>query len=199
MNFLTESFILVDSLPLYENYKADFSKAMAEYFLWAFQISIKINPAFKDEWDKYSTNSFEESIDHFKQVIHSGIPDKDVDEQRKAFFNGDNFYVFLTKEETIAGMAAFKKIDNMSGVLKTVYVRPSYRGKGYGESIIAKIIEIIKRKNYKKLKLETAPFFKSARRIYSKLGFKSIAYFPEESFPKDISEEMKLLYMELDI
>ena len=199
VTFLTESFILVDSLPLYEQYKPDFTKAITEYFLWAFQISIEINPIFKDEWNKHNKISFDVTIEHFKQVIHSGIPDKEIDEQRKAFFNGDNFYVFLINEKAIAGIAAFKKIDNVSGVLKTVYVRPSYRGKGYGESIIIKIIEIVRNKNYKKLKLETAPFFKSARKIYSKLGFKPIAYFPEDSFPKDWSEKMKLLYMELEL
>lgn len=154
---------------------------------------------YQNEWNKRNKNSYKDTLAILEDYVMSGKPDEALDKQRKQFFTQEGFYLLLFKDTSIAGMAGFKKINTETGVLKSVYVKPQYRGKGYGELLINKIISLIKVKNYKTLILETAPFFESAIKVYYKLGFSTINYFPEESFPKDWSEKMNLIYMKLQI
>lgn len=87
-------------------------------------------------------------------------------------------------EGRIAGCACLRKISNDVGEVKTMYVRPEYRKKGIGRSLLQAIIYQARFYGYAKVKLECAPFAKEAQALYHSVGFHNIEPYPESEIPE---------------
>jgi len=91
-----------------------------------------------------------------------------------------------------AGCVALRKLDKSTCEMKRLYLRPSFRGKGLGEPIVAKIIHEAKTIGYLKMRLDTMPGrMDQAINLYRSLGFKEIPAYYDSPF--------STLYMELDL
>lgn len=71
----------------------------------------------------------------------------------------------------IIGSMAYKKTNKEVAELKRVYLYKEYRGKGIAKQLYNRIIEVIKKKKYKKLIVETWENFQSGISFYLKNGF----------------------------
>jgi putative acetyltransferase len=80
----------------------------------------------------------------------------------------------LWENEKLMGCGALKFLNENHGEFKSIRVADQYRGKGYGQKIIAHLIAESKELKIKKISIETGSgeFFKSARSLFKKFGFK---------------------------
>ena len=80
----------------------------------------------------------------------------------------------LWENEKIVGCGALKFLNENHGEFKSIRVADQYRGKGYGQKIIAHLIAEAKELRIKKISIETGSgeFFKSARNLFKNFGFK---------------------------
>ena len=80
----------------------------------------------------------------------------------------------LWENEKIIGCGALKFLNENHGEFKSIRVVDRYRGKGYGQKIITHLIGEAKKLNIEKISIETGSgkFFKSARKLFKKFGFK---------------------------
>jgi putative acetyltransferase len=76
-------------------------------------------------------------------------------------------------ETSLAGCAALKELDPSHAEIKSMRTAPEYRNKGVASMILGHVIDEAKRRNYRRLSLETGamPFFAPARQLYLKFGF----------------------------
>ena len=82
-----------------------------------------------------------------------------------------------------AGCVALRQLDVISGEMKRLYVRTSFRGLGVAECLIAAVVEAARRAGYAQLKLDTLPSMTSAQALYRKLGFATIPAYGEGHLP----------------
>ena len=80
----------------------------------------------------------------------------------------------LWENEKLMGCGALKFLNENHGEFKSIRVADQYRGKGYDQKIIAHLIGEAKKLNIEKISVETGygEFFKSARNLFKKFGFK---------------------------
>jgi putative acetyltransferase len=76
-------------------------------------------------------------------------------------------------ETSLAGCGAIKELDSSHAEVKSMRTAPEHRNKGVAALLLQHIINEAKRRNYRRLSLETGsmPFFEPARRLYQKFGF----------------------------
>ena len=84
------------------------------------------------------------------------------------------FWSFWDKNDLI-GCGALKFLDKYHGEFKSIRVSDKFRKKGNGKKIINHLIKNSKKLQIKKLSIETGTgiFFKSARKLFVKIGFVS--------------------------
>tara|TARA_A100001011_G_C14144317_1_gene771155 strand:+ start:106 stop:561 length:456 start_codon:yes stop_codon:yes gene_type:complete len=104
------------------------------------------------------------------------------------------FWSFWDNNQLI-GCAALKFLEDKHGEFKSIRVEDNSRGKGVGEKIISHLIEVAKNEGIKRLSIETGAgdFFKSARKLFKKFGFKTCRPFA------DYKEDPNSCYFDLEI
>ena len=104
------------------------------------------------------------------------------------------FWSFWDNNQLI-GCAALKFLDDEHGEFKSIRVADNSRGKGFGEKIISHLIEVAKNEGIRRLSIETGAgdFFKSARKLFKKFGFKTCRPFA------DYKEDPNSCYFDLEI
>lgn len=104
------------------------------------------------------------------------------------------FWSFWDNNQLI-GCAALKFLDYEHGEFKSIRVEDNSRGKGVGEKIISHLIEVAKNEGIRRLSIETGAgdFFKSARKLFKKFGFKTCRPFA------DYKEDPNSCYFDLEI
>ena len=101
----------------------------------------------------------------------------------------------LWEDKNLIGCGALKFLDKNHGEFKSLRISDKFRNKGLGEKIINHLINEAKKLNIKKISVETGTgiFFKPARKLFEKCGFKPckpFAHYKEDPnscyFSKDI-------------
>ncbi len=101
--------------------------------------------------------------------------------------------ILVTFETQAAGGVALHKIEDHVCEMKRLYVRPQFRGKGFGKALAERVINEAREIGYKKLRLDTVePVMRTAVAMYRTLGFREIA--PYRGNPIEGA-----LYMELQL
>jgi putative acetyltransferase len=83
--------------------------------------------------------------------------------------------LIAARGESIGGCVALRELDPETAEMKRLFVRPSFRGIGLGEKLIAAIAAEARVLGYKRLRLDTLPKMDTAQKLYEKLGFRDIA------------------------
>ncbi len=102
--------------------------------------------------------------------------------------------LYLLKDKNnYAGCIALREIADGISEMKRLYVRPEFRGKGYGLLMCNRLIEEAKLIGYKKMRLDTiGERMKKALGLYKALGFIEIESYYD-------NPQAGVVYMELDI
>ncbi|MDH7563745.1 MAG: GNAT family N-acetyltransferase [Candidatus Bathyarchaeota archaeon] len=103
-------------------------------------------------------------------------------------------YYLLEIEETIIGMGALHQVRKNIAEIKRMYIRPTYRGKGYGKALLQQLMQKAKEFGYHSIYLESGPFMTTAHNLYRSVGFVERSEYPETEVPPQLRS--KWLYME---
>jgi ribosomal protein S18 acetylase RimI-like enzyme len=87
----------------------------------------------------------------------------------------DTFYEAILIAENDAGCVALRRIDDQTGEMKRLYVRPVFRGRGVGEGLVAAVIDLARQRGYKRMLLDTLPSMTAAIAMYERFGFRDVA------------------------
>jgi putative acetyltransferase len=79
----------------------------------------------------------------------------------------------LWDDEDVLGCAALKELSPFEGEIKSMRTAATSRGRGVATQLLATVIDEARRRQYRRLSLETGtqPFFAPARRLYARHGF----------------------------
>jgi ribosomal protein S18 acetylase RimI-like enzyme len=89
---------------------------------------------------------------------------------------GVDFFVLRADGEP-AGCGGILFVDDMYGEVKRMYVRPSYRGLGFGRRILDRLAEHARSRGIGLLRLETGIHQRDAIALYERFGFRRIGPF----------------------
>lgn len=89
----------------------------------------------------------------------------------------------------IVGVVALKALETGVCEMKRLYIKPEFKGFGFGEKMALELIQEAKNKNYKIMKLDTLARLNAAVNLYHKLDF-------IETTPYNYNPEEDILYFE---
>ena len=90
------------------------------------------------------------------------------------------------------GCVALHRLEDGICEMKRLYVKPEFRGKGFGKFLVNAVIDEAKKIGYTKMRLDTVPQMKEAINLYREIGFKEIEPYRENPIGG-------ALYMEMDL
>jgi putative acetyltransferase len=91
-----------------------------------------------------------------------------------------------------AGCVALRRLNDETGEMKRLYVRPTYRSWGLGKHLIEAVIQAARRAGYTALRLDTLPSMAAAQGLYRKLGFNEIPAYNSGYLPGTRFYELKV-------
>jgi len=80
------------------------------------------------------------------------------------------FYLIYVGND-LAGMGALRPMGNGVCEVKRIYVRPAFRGLRLGDSILQRLLSDAQVFGYQRVRLDSAPFMRTAHRLYVNVGF----------------------------
>lgn len=98
----------------------------------------------------------------------------------------------------IAGCTCLRKIGEGVGEIKRMYVRPGYRGKGIGRSMLEAAIQEARHIGYSKIRLDSTRFMKEAHALYRSFGFQDVEPYPESEIPEEYRSHWIFMELALD-
>ena len=102
--------------------------------------------------------------------------------------------LFLAMEEdTAVGCVALRRIANDICEMKRLYVRPEFRGTGFGRTLTQTIIQAAREIGYGRMRLDTLPGkMDRAIAMYRSLGFKEIESYYDNPVEQAVFMELPL-------
>lgn len=75
--------------------------------------------------------------------------------------------------ERPVGCVYLYRLSDDDGEVKRLYVREAYRDRGLGRALIGRLLDAAAESRYSTIRLDTAPFMRSAAGLYRDLGFET--------------------------
>lgn len=101
-------------------------------------------------------------------------------------------YLLEDPQGTFFGCIAIRKLEAEVGEIKRMYLKPEWRGLGYGKVLLDIALEATKGLGYKKVRLDTLDTMTSAIAIYKKAGFYEIPQYRENPFENAVFMEKEM-------
>lgn len=159
---------MVDFIPLkLELYKTHFIDLNEEYLSW-----------IADEMQqRYNIN----------MVLLLGVSVREYVkktlEELSSFLPPEGIFYFLQKNNSIIGMGALKRLKQGIGEIKRMYIKPKYRGNGYGKEMLELLLKKGQEFGFSSIRLDTGKFMAAAQRVYRLAGFQEREGYPESEVP----------------
>ena len=119
-----------------------------------------------------------------KVLIEFGVPkvgtayaDKVLDSMYETYDKPTSVYFVVDDNGKLIGGAGIAQLDNYDGnvcELQKMYFLPEARGIGMGRKMMDLCLQQAKSLGFEKCYLETLPYMEDARKLYAKVGFKSL-------------------------
>jgi putative acetyltransferase len=97
----------------------------------------------------------------------------------------------LYKDEP-AGTIALRRLDEKSGEVKRLYLRPQFRGLGLGRRLVEEVVKRARGFGYDCLYADTLPVMIDALSLYERMGFERIAAYAPVPTPGAIYMKLRL-------
>lgn len=134
---------------------------------------VKGDPAFQDY---LTVQNYDDELAHLEKKY--GSPHGRL---YLAYYHGE-----------LAGCIALRHLNGEDCEMKRLYVRPAFRGKHIGETLVETLLREAKAMGYTHMLLDTLPFLQSALKLYRRFGFYEIDSYNDS--PLDTS-----IYMRADL
>lgn len=99
------------------------------------------------------------------------------------YFPPDGRVLLAMRESQPVGIARLKRLREGVSKVKRMYVRPEFRGKGIGRSLLEAILNEARQIGYPTVRLDSACFMQAAQALYRSAGFREIEPYPESEIP----------------
>jgi putative acetyltransferase len=146
----------------------------------------------------------DEDVEHTRQLFEEYVTwlgvnlcfqnyDKEVAELPGEYVPPTGRLYLATEADETAACIALRKLDDGICEMKRLYVRPQFRGKGLGRTLVDKIIEDAREIGYDRMRLDTLPGkMDQAIAMYRAFGFKEIERYYDNPYET-------AAFMELDL
>ncbi|NVM17203.1 MAG: GNAT family N-acetyltransferase [Candidatus Lokiarchaeota archaeon] len=101
-----------------------------------------------------------------------------------SYFPPEGIYYIIQKNSFTIGMGALRTIKSGIGEIKRMYIRPEYRGNGYGKEILEILLQKGKEFEFSSIRLDTGKFMVAAQQVYRLAGFQERGQYLESEVPK---------------
>jgi GNAT superfamily N-acetyltransferase len=109
----------------------------------------------------------------------------------------DGAYYVVEVAGTPAGMGAVRRFGDSVAEVKRMYVRPAYRGRRLGATLLAQLVHDARSLGYAQLRLDTGPFMTAAHRTYEAAGFVDREPYEGAEVPKELWHHWRFLELSL--
>lgn len=118
------------------------------------------------------------------------------EELTKSFENKGIFYL-IEIDSNVVGIGGLRKLTENVCEIKRMYIRPKYRGLGFGKKLTQMLIKTVRKFGYSLIKLESSSFMETAHHMYRSYGFKDCIEYPGVETPDPLKAYS--IYMEKEI
>jgi ribosomal protein S18 acetylase RimI-like enzyme len=131
--------------------------------------------------------------------IHEFTSEHDYDDIRKKFpgehVPPNGCLLVALSDDKACGCIALGKLSKTIGEMRTLYVRPAWRGTGVGKKLVEASLNEARKFGFGYVRLDTLAFMDSALKLYRSLGFYDIAPY------RDISASLRehICFLELNL
>lgn len=96
---------------------------------------------------------------------------KELDEIEKMYATDSGGIFLCVDDDKYIGCSAIRRMDDTTCELKRMWVQQNYQGKGIGEELLKKCIDLAQQLNYKTIRLDTLSRLQPAIQLYKKYSF----------------------------
>jgi ribosomal protein S18 acetylase RimI-like enzyme len=159
---------MVDIIPIKpELHKSSLINLNVEYLTW---IASEMQKRYNIDMVLLMGISVQKYVDNNIDNLLSYLPPEGV-------------YYIIQKGSSIFGMGAIRKLKIDIGEIKRMYIKPKYRGNGYGKEMLDLLLKRGKQFGFSSIRLDTGKFMVAARRVYQKAGFQERERYLESEVP----------------
>jgi putative acetyltransferase len=114
---------------------------------------------------------FKEYADSIKVSLDFQHFDDELDGLKQMYGEPYGGIILAKEGEEMIGCVAVRKISDIAGELKRMYIKPGHQNKGIGKVLLEKALRLAKECNYSVVKLDTLNYMLPAIHLYKRAGF----------------------------
>jgi N-acetylglutamate synthase-like GNAT family acetyltransferase len=148
---------------------------------------VDLNVEYMNWWLRGIEESFQTDLGTLlgwsKKAVENKKQEYLTSEVEKLCSDPNGVYYLLELDGAIIGMGALHKLREKAGEIKRMYIRPAYRGKGYGKALMQQLLHKAKEFGYHTVYLDSGGFMTTAHSLYRSCGFIECKEYPETEIP----------------